>query len=82
MPDDVLIGFVVEAWQEKRLHELHNCPNCKHWLKLYGAWEDNTTSKAIPRIRKKEQCANCHEIITVALAGNWIKLWKKFWGFN
>lgn len=73
---------VIDLTQEKRLVELHNCPDCGRWLQLDGGWQDITTVKAIPRKKNKSFCLTCKKEITVILAGAWIKRWEKYWGFE
>ena len=80
MTTDAMMKVVIEIWQQKRLEELHICPDCKQWLQLHGGWID-VSNHLIQQKKNVVSCLNCHKKITVKLAGEWIKLWEKYWGF-
>ena len=79
---DAMIKIIIDITTEKRLIELHNCPDCKTWLELHGGWQEGFFLNGISKKKNVVYCLNCHKKITVVLAGEWIKLWEKYWGFD
>jgi len=76
-----LIDIIIPMWQEKRIIELHNCPDDNAWIRNI-VWEPTEIREYGPRKQGKGICVKCNKKITIVLAGEWIKLWTKWWGWD
>ncbi len=88
--------FLLEVLAERRLMEMHHCANCRKlygrknrhdwgtWLSFAAPWREmpfgGELMKNEKRYINKSKCTRCGEIQTVTLAGQYIELWKKFFG--
>ena len=77
-----IMEFVISTWQEQRLYQLHYCPDCvKAWIKNI-LWSEIEIASYGPRKKGIGICINCNKKITIVLAGEWIELWAKQWGWK